>query len=292
MAGGIEWFRWYHGSVNDPKFRLVAARSGASVAEVLAVWAMLLEAASGAQIRGQAGVPDFEALDCALGLQDGKAQAIYTAMTLRELVSAEGEVLSWEKRQPKRERVDDTSTERVRAFRERQRRETPGNADGTQGTPAPATESTETPRGEERRKEENMENNKKPARKRAAAAQLVGVEALVAAGVVEQHAKDWLLVRANKKMPLTLTAWEQTIAEAEVAGITVAAAVHKAVKQGWGGFEAKWLTERPERLPIGRQATVADAVEASAAKAQRVAATLGFDVNTEPSLLQAAEEST
>lgn len=37
MAGGIEWFRWHHGSVTDPKFQLVARRSGARLSDVLAV---------------------------------------------------------------------------------------------------------------------------------------------------------------------------------------------------------------------------------------------------------------
>ena len=27
MAGGIDWFRWHHGSVTDPKFQLVARKS-------------------------------------------------------------------------------------------------------------------------------------------------------------------------------------------------------------------------------------------------------------------------
>ena len=25
MAGCIDWFRWHHGSVTDPKFKLIAA---------------------------------------------------------------------------------------------------------------------------------------------------------------------------------------------------------------------------------------------------------------------------
>lgn len=145
MAGGIDWFRWHHGSVNDPKFRLVASRSRSSVAEVIAVWATLLEAASMADKRGQAGVPDFEALDCALGLREGQSKDIFSAMTARDLVSEDGSVTAWDRRQPKREREEDNSTERVRAFRERQRQSETGNA----------TKRTETPRGEESREEED-----------------------------------------------------------------------------------------------------------------------------------------
>ena len=46
---GMDWFRWHHGSVTDPKFQLVARRAGASLPDVLAVWAYVLEAASQAE---------------------------------------------------------------------------------------------------------------------------------------------------------------------------------------------------------------------------------------------------
>lgn len=118
MAGGIDWFRWHHGSVNDPKFQLVAKRSGATVAEVIAVWACLLEAASTAPDRGDPGEPDFESMECALGIADGLARSIYDQMRSRDLIDpGSGRVVSWEKRQPKRE--DDTANERKRRQRER-----------------------------------------------------------------------------------------------------------------------------------------------------------------------------
>lgn len=117
MAGGIDWFRWHHGSVSDPKFQLVAKKAGASVAEVIAVWACLLEAASQAERRGHPGEPDFEAMDCALGMQDGTAKAIYERMADRGLFTEDGSLEAWERRQPKRE--DETAAERKRRQRER-----------------------------------------------------------------------------------------------------------------------------------------------------------------------------
>ena len=150
---GMDWFRWHHGSVNDPKFQLVAKKAGASVAEVLAVWACLLEAASSADDRGDVGGTDFEALDCALGLTDGKSAFIYERMCERGLLDAEsGRVSSWDKRQPKRERDDDKSTLRVQAFRQRQKDETPRNA----------SETPETPREEKSREEEKKDPPKPP----------------------------------------------------------------------------------------------------------------------------------
>lgn len=160
MAGGIDWFRWHHGTVNDPKFQLVARRSGASVAEVVAVWAMLLEAASAAQDRGNVGVQDFEAIDCALGMEDGRAASIYAQMQARGLVDDGGNLPKWSERQPSRERESDNSAERVRRHRERKRQAeaeepvTPVNP-VTTVTPCNASNGQETPRGEESREDKS-----------------------------------------------------------------------------------------------------------------------------------------
>lgn len=90
------------------------------------------------------------------------------------------------------------------------------------------------------------EHPPKPPRKRRGAgadAPTVGVEQLVAEGVGEQHAKDWLTVRKAKKLPLTLTAWEDVKAEAQRAGLSIDVAVHTACVKSWGGFKAKWLDQ-------------------------------------------------
>jgi hypothetical protein len=159
MAGGIDWFRWHHGTVTDQKFPLVARRAGASVAEVIAVWACLLERASMNEAeRGWLGESiDFEAMDCALGLDDGKAHAIFAALQQRSLVDEALHVSAWPVRQPKRERQDDNSTERSRAFRAKQRQATPETADAT---PSNATQRTETPRGEESREEKKEQDTR------------------------------------------------------------------------------------------------------------------------------------
>ncbi len=116
LMAGMDWFRWHHGSVTDPKFQLVAKKAGASTAEVLAVWACLLEEASQAENRGHPGDIDFEALDCLLGFEDGKALEIHKRMSERGLFK-DGAVAAWDRRQPKRE--DDTAADRKRRQRER-----------------------------------------------------------------------------------------------------------------------------------------------------------------------------
>lgn len=121
MASGIDWFRWHHGSVLDTKLSLVAKKAGASVAEVIAVWACLLEAASANTDRGNPGATDFEALDYHLGIADGASLSIYQQMIARGLVDADtGRLTAWERRQPKREREDDGAAERKRRQRERE----------------------------------------------------------------------------------------------------------------------------------------------------------------------------
>lgn len=117
MAGGIDWFRWHHGSVTDPKFQLVARKAGARFGDVVAVWAYVLEAASASDERGQFGPIDAEAVDCMLGADDGTTARILAAMQARGLTDG-GAVSAWEKRQPKRE--DDTAAERKRRQRERE----------------------------------------------------------------------------------------------------------------------------------------------------------------------------
>ena len=119
MSGGIEWFRWYHGSVTDPKFALIAKRSGSRLGDVIALWAFLLEQSSASDCRGEIGMLDMESVELLLDLQDGQCMRILDAMCARGLIT-DHRIARWEKRQPKRERPDDTTAaERKRAQRER-----------------------------------------------------------------------------------------------------------------------------------------------------------------------------
>lgn len=237
MAGGIDWFRWHHGAVSDPKFQLVAKRAGSSVADVIAVWACLLEAASQTAQRGRAGQPDFEALDCALGLQEGRAQEIYTHMQERGLIGEDGAITAWDRRQPKRE--DDTAADRKRRQRERER-----DATGVTHSHAESRNDTQTARGvpprhdrgEERRGEEippSSEGGK--GRSRAPARP---------EDVSEQTWSDWLQLRKSKKAPVTETVIAGARAEAAKAGLPIEEFLRVWCTRGSQGLQADWL--RPE----------------------------------------------
>lgn len=212
---GMDWFRWHHGSVTDPKFQLVAKKAGASVAEVLAVWACLLEAASQAETRGNPGQQDFEALDCALGLSEGMSGAIYEQMLNRGLLTEEDGIAAWDKRQPKREREDATNADRQASFRARQNQVTPDNA----------TVSQKTPR-EEKSREEKKE-------KKSAIAPPDGVS--------PQTWSDWLQLRKSKRAPVTDTVIDGARREAGLAGMTLEAFLRVWCTRGSQGLEAAWL---------------------------------------------------
>lgn len=146
---GMDWFRWHHGSVTDPKFQLIARKSGASLPDVLAVWAYVLETASQAEERGTFGEIDAEALDCLFNFPTTETRTadILKAMKDRGLID-DFHIVAWHKRQPKREREDDGATERKRKQRSAESGVT------TDVTPSHATSHQEKPRGEERRVEE------------------------------------------------------------------------------------------------------------------------------------------
>jgi hypothetical protein len=159
----MDWFRWHHGTVTDRKWPRIASRAGTTVANVIAVWAALLEAASQAEDRGSVHLSDddCEDLDAALGMPADTTGAVIAELSARDLIGDDNRLTAWDRRQPKRER-EDNSAERVRKYRERLRssgeaseqQETPSGTDETGVTPCNAAVTTETPRGEERRGEE------------------------------------------------------------------------------------------------------------------------------------------
>lgn len=77
----------------------------------------------------------------------------------------------------------------------------------------------------------------------------VSVAELVAEGVGQQHAVDWLEVRKRKKAPLTVTAWEALKREAQAAGISPAEAVKVAAERGWQSFKAAWVSDGDSPKP-------------------------------------------
>lgn len=120
------WVRLWDDMPTDPKWRVIAKRAGRPIPEVMAVFLFMLSNAGGSSERGTLENWNDEDVAAALDIDEAHVAAIRSAMQGKTL---DGDKLTgWEKRQPKRERDDDNSTERVKAFRERQRHVTPCNA--------------------------------------------------------------------------------------------------------------------------------------------------------------------
>lgn len=71
----------------------------------------------------------------------------------------------------------------------------------------------------------------------------VPVKSLVAEGVDRQKASDWMVLRKAKRLPLTVTAWEDTKAEGRKVGLDPAQTVAYAVSSNWAGFKASWYAK-------------------------------------------------
>lgn len=69
--------------------------------------------------------------------------------------------------------------------------------------------------------------------------------ALLAEGVDEQTASDWMQVRKEHKAPLTATSLQQTKLEAQKAGMSMQAAVTECCARSWRGFKASWVAQTP-----------------------------------------------
>jgi hypothetical protein len=148
----MDWFRRHHGAPLNPRWRLIARRSAQPVAFVLAVWDLMEDNASRSLPRGTLVGWDDEAAAIALDIEPEAVTAIRQAMQGKALTGCQ--ITDWEVEQPRREREDD-SKDRVRAFRQRQRQETPLEAKKPPVTPRNARKRTEERRGEEKKEIEN-----------------------------------------------------------------------------------------------------------------------------------------
>jgi uncharacterized protein YdaU (DUF1376 family) len=74
------------------------------------------------------------------------------------------------------------------------------------------------------------------------------LNALIAHGVNQDVAKDFLAVRKAKKAPLTKTALSGIISQSSEAGMTLQQALETCVQRNWQSFKAEWIAkEQPQK---------------------------------------------
>lgn len=139
-----DWFRSWHGAPTDPKWLVVSRNAGVAFHCVTSVAWALMDHASQNNPRGYVADFDSETYSALSGMDEKDVEKIIEAMSEKGIINDEGHLSAWEKRQPNRE---DTSTDRVRKYREKKKREanaakrdeTQCNADETLGN-APDTD--------------------------------------------------------------------------------------------------------------------------------------------------------
>ena len=123
----MNWYRRYVGTCADPKFSVVAKKSGMHKTMVLAVWESILECASTATPRGRLTGFDFDDVAAALDMEPEDVQRIFKALVERGLITETPcngnetfhHVSKWQDRQYE----SDNSYSRVKKHREKKRTE-------------------------------------------------------------------------------------------------------------------------------------------------------------------------
>lgn len=144
-----DWVRLWHDMPTDPKWRVIARKSGQPLACVIALFTLLMTTASAAEDRGDVSSLSIEDAAAALDMGEDDVSAIMAAMESR--VIAGGRLSGWERRQPKRERENDDSSERVKRYRSKA-----VTAVADDVTPCNAMKRHETPREEKIREDKNI----------------------------------------------------------------------------------------------------------------------------------------
>lgn len=98
----------------------------------------------------------------------------------------------------------------------------------------------------EGRKEGKGKEGKTPA---SALPRFNPIDELLAMGVQQQTAEDWLSLRKSKKAIVTETAIAQIITEANKASMSLERALAFACRQGWAGFKADWVKGEADDKP-------------------------------------------
>lgn len=136
----MNWVRLWHDMPNDPKWRLIARKSGSSIPEVMAVYIQMMVQASENDGSGSIDGWDDDLAAIALDIDAEVVQSIRE--TMEGVVLEDGLLTGWEKRQPKRS--DDYSTDRVRKHRERKKAEKSEDCNDSESVSKDQSESSET----------------------------------------------------------------------------------------------------------------------------------------------------
>jgi len=174
----MDWFRSWHGAPTDNKWLVIGKRAKVAPGMVSAVAWALLDYASQNSDRGSVEGFDVETYAMFTGWDESQVEAVIGAMQSKGVITEDGRLASWEKRQPKRE--DPDSTERVRRHRETKRnalqeRDNDVTDDVTQGNAMKRDVTQSNDRTEKNREEKNRTEQTDPVAVAVAAWESLGL---------------------------------------------------------------------------------------------------------------------
>ena len=98
--------------------------------------------------------------------------------------------------------------------------------------------------------QEPITNNHKPKESKTTRAPRFDAQAHLESMLVDPPvARDWLILRAGKKLKPTETAFAGVLGEARKLGMSMNDALLLCCKRGWGGLEAEWVTKNQSTGP-------------------------------------------
>ena len=210
----MQWFRLYSRIIDDEKLRLLAFEDRWHFVALCCL-----------KSDGLLDEPDTDLrtrrIAVKLGVQVRELDEISRRLREVELVDEAMNPLAWDELQYK----SDKSTDRVKAYRERQKKQ-----DGNK-VQQPCNVSETAQETEQSRTEQNK------ARKRAVSQP---------DNVSDEVWSDFTGHRKRKKADITATAMKRIEAQAKQAGWSLNDALAEIVARGWTGFNAEWVDKRTE----------------------------------------------
>lgn len=158
-----KWFRWYEGTTEDGKFRMVARNASVTVATVIGVWAALLEDASHEDHRG-VSVRQEGYFSAVLDIDEGTLEQILASMESAGLISVGHGAITiskWKDRQFETDKTDGTNAERQKRYREKRKRNGSVTAEKRPDTDSDTDAEVSTPKAP-KGADDDMPSNVKP----------------------------------------------------------------------------------------------------------------------------------
>ena len=110
----MDWFKVYSGASIDPKYQLIAHKSGLKTHQIALIWWAILDHASRENDRGEVTGIDCESLDFFYQFEDGTTLAAIKAFEEKGMIQ-DGRISKWDDRQKS------DAAERQKRYRERKK---------------------------------------------------------------------------------------------------------------------------------------------------------------------------